>query len=183
MGWTYTDRPKGESVRDFLQEQSLGKGHEILEFALKEFRTAYAAVKTLETGQVWGCVWHVDTKGDRDFNFGWKTVSEDMGPYQQDCPEKILNLLTPTESECAKEWRARCWTNIKARKSKPKAKDGDTIKFSEPIRFTNGDTIQVFQIQKEGRSTVFKNHNGYGRYKISKWQQREYEILAPEVVQ
>ena len=31
-----------------------------------------------------------------------------MGPYESKCPKGIIDLLSPTESEYAKEWRKRC---------------------------------------------------------------------------
>jgi len=42
------------------------------------------------------------------FNFSYKNMSEDMGPAQSECPESILDLLSPTESDWANEWRERC---------------------------------------------------------------------------
>lgn len=31
--------------------------------------------------------------------FGYKDMSETMGPYNYDCPARILDLLTPTDNE------------------------------------------------------------------------------------
>lgn len=49
------------------------------------------------------------TRVTRDyFNFGFKSISEDCGPYFYDCPASILDLLTPTTSDYANKWREEC---------------------------------------------------------------------------
>lgn len=42
------------------------------------------------------------------YNFGYKEMTESMGPGYYDCPKSILNLLTETDSEYALEWRRKC---------------------------------------------------------------------------
>lgn len=42
-----------------------------------------------------------------------KNLNEEMGPYESNCPKKILKQLTPTDNEIALEWRKRCWNNFK----------------------------------------------------------------------
>lgn len=37
-----------------------------------------------------------------------KAMSDTMGPGYYDCPKRILDLLTPTDSEWANEWRRMC---------------------------------------------------------------------------
>jgi hypothetical protein len=54
-------------------------------------------------------------------------MDETMGPCESSCPERILKLLTPTDSDYAKEWRARCQKNIDWRKTRPKIVEGSTI--------------------------------------------------------
>jgi hypothetical protein len=43
----------------------------------------------------------------------YKFMQESLGPYFYDCPESILNLLTPTDSIYAKQWREKCRNTIK----------------------------------------------------------------------
>lgn len=45
---------------------------------------------------------------DPYFNFGVKTMIEDNCPAYYDCPKGILDLLTPTDSKAANEWREKC---------------------------------------------------------------------------
>lgn len=42
------------------------------------------------------------------FNFSYKDMDETMGPNERKCPIGILNLLTPTDSQWANEWRNDC---------------------------------------------------------------------------
>lgn len=35
-------------------------------------------------------------------------IAEDEGPYASFCPERILDLLSPTDNELALDWRERC---------------------------------------------------------------------------
>ncbi len=73
----------------------------------------YAAVKTTDknTGhlEMFAAVCLTSTKWDGGFNFGYKGMTEDCGPCEDDCPKDILDLLTDTESEYAKEWRERSY--------------------------------------------------------------------------
>lgn len=39
---------------------------------------------------------------------GIKWIDEDTGPYYHECPGWILDLLTPTDSDYARKWRAGC---------------------------------------------------------------------------
>lgn len=43
-----------------------------------------------------------------DLNFLYKWVSEDMGPADTYCPDNILDELSETDSDWAKNWRAEC---------------------------------------------------------------------------
>lgn len=54
------------------------------------------------------------------FNFSYKDMTENMGPYKYDCPKGILDLLPPTDNEYALEWRKKCYERI-AEKKNPNA--------------------------------------------------------------
>lgn len=74
--------------------------------------TYYAAVRRTdrETGEetVWAGVARTGRPLDRSFDIGYKDMDETCGPLECDCPKKILDLLSPTESEFALDWRRRC---------------------------------------------------------------------------
>lgn len=68
-------------------------------------------------GQRWACLYLLrgspKVKND-PYNWGYKDVEETMGPNEISFPYTWLDLLTPTDSKYANEWRAR----VKARGEK-----------------------------------------------------------------
>lgn len=68
-------------------------------------------------GQRWACLYLLrgspKVKND-PYNWGYKDVCESMGPNEISFPYTWLDLLTPTDSKYANEWRAR----VKARGEK-----------------------------------------------------------------
>ena len=88
-----------------------------------DFSDGYSVVKSAMVGSVYyGAIRHGDavfglvvlTSTDkRDyFNFSYKMMDETEGPYYNRCPKSILDCLTPTDSEFANQWRARCRENL-----------------------------------------------------------------------
>lgn len=73
--------------------------------------------KPIENGTVWAAVFKVQVDNKYYFNFSYKDMSEDMGPFEANCPQSILKLLSETDNEFALEWRKRCWKNIEKKKS------------------------------------------------------------------
>lgn len=106
--------------------------------------TYYAAVKKtiFKTGDkpekesVFGVVMLTSVNNKDYFNFSYKDMDESAGPGYYDCPKGILDMLTPTEYEWAKEWRERCYENIKKKKS-PDALSNPPI--GSEIKFTLWD--------------------------------------------
>lgn len=68
-------------------------------------------------GKRWACLYLLrgspKVKND-PYNWGYKGVEETMGPSEISFPYTWLDLLTPTDSKYANEWRAR----VKARGEK-----------------------------------------------------------------
>lgn len=182
MGWLYTNKPKGESVKDFFSKQFTFEtdrySSKLLECAVVKMRTAYMAIEQVlkvdgaRTVFAVVCFLHYAPK---DYNnFGYKDMDETMGPYAYDCPEKILKLLTPTDNEYARNWREKCWLKINDKKSRPKVKVGDVIKFDTPIQFTNGDLLDTFQVIDLKRNIFSCN---YRNFRISKWREKKYSVI------
>lgn len=68
-------------------------------------------------GQRWACLYLLRGSPrikDDPCNWGYKEVDETMGPNEISFPYTWLDLLTPTDSKYANEWRAR----VKARGEK-----------------------------------------------------------------
>lgn len=52
-------------------------------------------------------------------DWGYKGVSEDMGPYQLDCPISFLQQASDPQSEYAKEWREKVMAAHQDKRSRP----------------------------------------------------------------
>ena len=82
------------------------------------------------------------------FNFYYKDISEDMGPYESKCPVSIIKLLSPTTNEYAMAWRQRCLDNAKT-------KDVKNLPVGTIIEFENWDGT-VIQLVKMNPAYQFK---------------------------
>jgi hypothetical protein len=104
MGWTFTHRDNGMTTREFF-ERELAGGCKILASGMAG-STFYAAVQnpedaTFEPGKVWALV--ILTQRARGYyNFGYKDMDETMGPNEAQCPQRVLDLLSPIP-ECHHE--------------------------------------------------------------------------------
>lgn len=79
--------------------------------------------------------------------WGYKSMDETMGPNAAEAPLKLIDLLSPTTSEWALNWRQSCRDHA-ARASRP-LKPGDVIRLEQPLRFSDGTERQTFRISRE----------------------------------
>ncbi len=118
MGWLYMQSLKGHSgPRQYLDAQFTFERPDatskVLRSALVGNSVYYAAVEqTIATGEreVFAliCLVRYNPRDREGYIFGYKDMTEGMGPYECDCPVAILDLLTPTDRPYALQWRARC---------------------------------------------------------------------------
>lgn len=102
MGWLFSQKHNGESVRDFLQRTEFS-GARIIECAAK-MREVYIAYRGTD-GITRGAVALIEYRGSE---IGTKIIEEDMGPYYYRAPRRVLDRLDPTDSDMARNWRAQC---------------------------------------------------------------------------
>lgn len=144
MGTSFCHKEPGQSLFDFFKKEC---GDGLIDISQKGWSTAYAAYR-MKDGKVCGLVIHLYRSRDY-YNFGWKVVDEMMGPYECECPERILKLLSPPEEFCegttlewSKRWRDQCWENIKKGKNpSTKISLGKKYQITQKIEFTNGDQL------------------------------------------
>jgi hypothetical protein len=131
-------------------------------------RVIYAAVRSADNKEIWGLVLLAERREGMLYT---KPVSEDMGPVEDHCPARILDLLTAPSNEHARRWRERCRTHL----AKPRPRPGQTVVFAKRLRFTNGDGHRtlIFQGGSRFRST------GGQLYHVSSWGELEYTV-APD---
>lgn len=141
MGWTWynathykngkPDR-KAEMDEKFTWGEPGYKSVSVLKSTMRG-SVYYAAVRVFlektgeETVFAAVCLTGIDTK--HYCNFGYKDMDETMGPGPSDCPKNILDLLTPTDSESANEWRERCRKKLERNKTKTPLPVGTVIEF------------------------------------------------------
>jgi len=73
--------------------------------AVRDGDVVYAAVRCKGTQRVWGIVFIVKREGSR---LHVKPISEHVGPFDDRCPPRILDMLSEPRTEEARDWRARC---------------------------------------------------------------------------
>lgn len=129
MGWDFQHRDKGTSNAD-LMAANLSEGYELLDSATVG-GVFYGAVRDPQ-GHVFAAVTLTKWVPSDWFNFGKKDMDEAMGPNEARCPDRILDMLTPTDvlygvpeyetettstgtylrgknpAAWAADWRARC---------------------------------------------------------------------------
>ena len=179
MGWTSVHMSKGENKKDFIEHQLFGyvdsKRFSILQHSMKG-NVSYMAVRNNESEEVFAMVTLISIDNSSYNNFSYKEMDETCGPCYYDASASLLNKLTPTTSEYALKWREECWNVINGKKTTPKVEDGTTIRFIKPLKFNNGEVLDTFTVRKYGKKTRFKS--GYGLYDISKWREREFEVIG-----
>lgn len=87
-------------------------------------------------------------KSNNGHHFGYKDMSEKVGPYEAKCPVNILRLLYPTTNEYALRRRRRCLTRLNKRSRK--IVDGKRVMMPSPITFTDGFSADEFIVVKRG---------------------------------
>lgn len=177
MGWTTTHKEKYISAKEYIEKNLLvwtsnDYQYKVLDGGVVKFRTYYGAVEKVEkaTGvrEVFAVVILLSYYKNEYHNFGYKDMCETMGPVQAECPARILNLLTETDNEYAKEWRQRCWNKINQRKNKPKIVKDNILKYG-------GKEYKV--LENLGRRG-YKVEYGGMHYRMKSYQAEKAEIIA-----
>ena len=125
-----------DKMVDVTTKKVIGK-YEVLKSAVNG-TTYYAAVKatrfatetTPENSYVFAIIVLTSCNTKEYYNFSYKDMNESCGPNQYKCPKYILDMLSPTDNEYAKEWRETCYKNIAHDKSSlGKLPTGTVIKY------------------------------------------------------
>lgn len=160
MGWTghVTDHAmSAKEKREYLDNLWNAEKCRTLKSAMVG-STYYAAVKELESGEVFGFVviTHMLKRGENWYEFQYKELEETMGISECNCSKGILNLLTPTDNEYAIQWRYKCAENLLLEEKKrkvAKAPVGSRLCFNSPMKLNpgieKGDYIEL--VKRRGR--------------------------------
>lgn len=197
MGWLYMNSLGGfASPKAYLEDQFNCTGNQkssrILRSSLVAMRTWYAACEQIDKAsgarEVFAvvCLVSYNPRSKDGHVFGYKDMTEHMGPCEANCPAAILDLLTPTDHEHALDWRHRCRTALDQSR-RAVLRDGDMIVFPHEIAFSDGETSRRFYVTKRGRRTVFQipGPNGDLRaqlYQIRNWKTAQWTVI-PRIAQ
>lgn len=198
MGWTYTTRHYGQTVQQFFErsfnhDDGKGRSGKVLRCSAT-YNVAYMAYEVKypdKDGTVENdgtivpfspaktevialvCLIQHVPKAKDGYNFGYKDMEESMGPCERRCPKTILEMLTPTTSEYAIEWRKDCWERINKKKNNPKVHPGDWLEFAKATHFKDGSELTKLQWLRGNR---FKRY--YTTYILPRWREQEYKNLG-----
>lgn len=143
---------------------------------------AYLAVEDLDTRAVSAVARQIMFNPEPGYNFGYRDSSEESGPVRRNCPARILDLLTPTSSKYAQEWRADCRERIEARRYASTLREGTPLRFCAPLAFTVGEervSLDTFTLHREGRTVRFRHPSHPGTlFRIPDWEIRPYDLAG-----
>jgi hypothetical protein len=202
MGWTFTHKPHGMTAAEFIKRDTLNwqhieneaerpvivaetRGTGCVAFAVRYPLAALEAQPKIAEYLRASLVPDADgsitlaelflTRRARDpgFEFGYKEVSETMGPVDVVPPSFLKHLSAiADETSYAAAWRERCVAEAKAKATAKAAAakivEGVRIRFAEPIRFTGGAEHSEFiavSIQRRYRTALVFRAGG-GLYRI-----------------
>jgi len=177
MGWLYYNsihyKPNGTVDRKKEIESGFREGYTVLKSSMVG-AVYYGAIKNDKTGDVFAYVALTSSDKRRRHNFGYKDMDETCGPNENKCPLAILNLLTPTDSEFANDWRKRCREYHEQKKSPTNFTNlpvGTKVIWTIPHdHFTGGskgDKIELTKVKRgKGRVYWYSSSGGWRVYPI-----------------
>lgn len=191
MGWTFTHREKGEASHlEWFANLWNGSDRRLLDMAAGNLSTLFGAYEIdaneTEPRKVVALVVLIKWVPSDWYNFGYKDMDESMGPFEYECPSRILDLLTPLDEDdprmqYAREWREMAHKAQQRREVARSVTPGDTVRFYPPMKFTDGVEADTFEYVggRRGRSTFLRRgvFGLNGKVNISNWRRRQFEIL------
>jgi hypothetical protein len=178
MGTYYTNCDSQTTLKEFVAAE-LGDSATVVDWSIVG-SCAYIVYRSGD-GSCGAEVWKLSRCTDGyGHHIGYKPMDESMLPYFYDCPKRLLDKLTPTDSPNANEWRATCHAKRKRVNRARRIKDGDTIKLAAPLRFGGSDSAEdTFTAERwvDGRRVWRRLGNGQ-LVRITRLADRDFELIA-----
>lgn len=182
MGGHATPKAYLDDQFTYSREQDGGdaRGARVIASACPGNRAWYAAVELLANGVATSviaviCEVRWTPNAADGYVFAYKNMTENAGPCSDECPDRILRLLSPTEDEGALDWRERCRTRLRQR-VRP-VTDGMRVRFPEPIRFEDGHSATEFIVVKRGARITVRCASGFGHYRIRNFRDLPWTVV------
>jgi hypothetical protein len=175
MGWSFT---KYATKKDVIQDIMKGWTHE---------GSKRECIAHCVRGNILWTVWRVlnpegeeidrwigcDILGaEKDYGWGNKSLEESSGPAYYTCPIKYLDMVPRVASE---SWRkgVREYHTLGSN-----FQNGDTLKFEEPITFTDGTKLDTLIVDDKKKRIFVTYPNSWYKYRLSKYVlQRKFEVV------
>lgn len=122
-------------------------------------RVHYAAVRSGDDVTA-----YVTMYAKQDGGVVYKSLHESVHPYYYTAPAKVMAALTPTDDECAQQWRAKVREEATKNYGGSRLEDGMMVTFD--FTFGGNDT---FYARRHGRSWRFVDVNTGGWYRLGGW--------------
>lgn len=188
MGWILgIPKPQGSSIRHELDRmltmpEQDGESQQVLASTLIGMREYYAAVeqrRRTHPPRTKALVFLIETgRGTDRGTWGYKGMNEDWGPYACQCPEKILDLLDPPETEASKRWRERCRAHARTKAAMRSLRHGQTIHLHRPVNVSGQEHSKFRVVQLPGRrNPVFSTGTQLVRISARTLQETGFDIL------
>ena len=194
MGWTYFAKPKGVKAIEAIKRSfgddwcakhiiaasaTLGAVHLVGKFHdpdsevyVPDADGMIRQIIVVKTNNV--------PKAKDGYNFGYKDMTESMGPYGCECAPSIIEAASPLKPKpdvwpeysslkSAYQYRERSLAMAKAKAAKKALKVGTKIKLAQPLSF-GGAMLDEFVVERcrvrgrKGQSTVFRSTVNGGLY-------------------
>jgi hypothetical protein len=198
MGWLYFHVEPGVSTYDALARDFAESFKKVEPGAHATTSGAFYAVMTFEPDETsdymrqvyepcadgkyrYLLVCLIDRKSKDFYNFGYKDMDELMGPVADDCPVRLLDMLSPLTNrmdddgptQWARNFRERCRRHVEVRRErKLMLQPGAVIATEKPIRWTDGHESSRYRVEShrvrgnKRETAVLRSLEGGGLYRI-----------------
>jgi hypothetical protein len=132
MGWVFTfDKTTRKALVEYLRRpERFEPNHELLRSSAIGNNHWYLA-RDRRGGRVWIGLDLMQGGGKTGHGWGWKDLSEDMGPVETNCPITYLDEASPVTEGYAFEWRERVRAYHAAKKARPRPTPGLVVEYGD----------------------------------------------------
>ena len=165
MGWLYRHDPIDDPVAYLTGQFNHEDEHRLnrVRGAARVANTVYMAVECTDkaTGKSFVLAAVILISNTRKHGFGYKDMTETMGPCECACPDRIMRLLSPVTDipnpSYAADWRARVAAHKKAaaelRTKRASFRPGSVVTLERAVSFRDGTAASVFRLRCVQRKT------------------------------
>jgi hypothetical protein len=165
MGWLYRHDPIDDPVAYLTDQFNYENEHRRSEVlaAARVGSTVYMAIRSTEkaTGASFVFAAVILISNTRKNGFGYKDMTESMGPCECACPKRIMRLLSPVEDipnpSYTAEWRARVAAHHAAtralRAKRGRLQPGCIVTLDRAVSFPGSTTATAFHLRFVQRRT------------------------------